>query len=212
MTTTTFTDLITDESQLRDVFGWPSARSVNKQIDHLDQHCRAIIAKSPFLLLGTSDPTGRCDVSPKGDYPGFVRVLDDTHLAIPDRIGNNRLDGMRNILQNPHIGMILLIPGREDTLRINGKAWIVEDAEILDGMTVQGKRPPFAIGVEVEEAYMHCPRAFMRSGLWKPERWPDPEAVVSMARIMWDQVPDKGGFACVEDYEADRKEKLQTLY
>ena len=212
MTTTTFTDLITDESQLRDVFGWPSVRSVNKQIDHLDQHCRAIIAKSPFLLLGTSDPTGRCDVSPKGDYPGFVRVLDDTHLAIPDRIGNNRLDGMRNILQNPHIGMILLIPGREDTLRINGKAWIVEDAEILDGMTVQGKRPPFAIGVEVEEAYMHCPRAFMRSGLWKPERWPDPEAVVSMARIMWDQVPDKGGFACVEDYEADRKEKLQTLY
>ena len=152
-------------------------------------------------------------MSPKGDGPGFVRVLDDTHLAIPDRIGNNRLDGMRNILQNPHVGLIFLIPGREDTLRVNGKAWIVEDDELLDSMTMKGKRPPFCIGVEVEEAYMHCARAFMRAGLWKPERWPDPKAVPSMAQMMWDQLPDnRGGFTCVEDYEADRKEKMQTLY
>ena len=111
MTTTTFTDLITDESQLRDVFGWPSERSLNKQIDRLGQHCRAIIAKSPFLLLGTSDTTGRCDVSPKGDYPGFVRVLDDKTIAIPDLPGNNRLDTLTNMLNNPQVGLLFMIPG-----------------------------------------------------------------------------------------------------
>jgi PPOX class probable FMN-dependent enzyme len=207
-----FRKVVTSEQRLREILGQPGKRALLKEQPRLDEHFRAFIAGSPFLLLATANVAGRCDVSPKGDGPGFVRVLDDTHLAIPDRIGNNRLDGMRNILQNPHIGLIFLIPGREDTLRINGKAWIVEDDEILDGMAVQGKRPPFAIGVEVEEAYMHCPRAFMRSGLWKPERWPDPKALPSSAQIMWDQVPDKGGFACVADYEADRKEKLQTLY
>ena len=212
MGTNGFRKVVTSEQRLREILGQPGKRALLKEQPRLDEHFRAFIAGSPFLLLATANAAGRCDVSPKGDGPGFVRVLDDTHLAIPDRIGNNRLDGMRNILQNPHIGLIFLIPGREDTLRINGKAWIVEDDAILDGMTVQGKRPPFAIGVEVEEAYMHCPRAFMRSGLWKPERWPDPKAVPSSAQIMWDQVPDKGGFACVEDYEADRKEKLQTLY
>ncbi|ETW97679.1 MAG: hypothetical protein ETSY1_21700 [Candidatus Entotheonella factor] len=105
MTTTIFSDLITGESQLREVFGWPSERALNKQIDCLDEHCRSIIAKSPFVLLGTSDRTGRCDVSPKGDYPGFVRVLDDKTLAIPDLPGNNRLDTLTNMLNNPPGGL-----------------------------------------------------------------------------------------------------------
>src|SRR5688500_20082840 len=109
MTTTTFTDLITDESQLRDVFGWPSERSLNKQIDRLDPHCRAIIAKSPFLLLGTSDTTGRCDVSPKGDYPGFVRVLDEKTIDIHDLPVNNQLDNLTNKLYNHQIDMIFMI-------------------------------------------------------------------------------------------------------
>ncbi len=212
MGTNGFHKVVTSEQRLREILGQPGTRALLKEQVRLDEHFRNFIASSPFLLLATASAAGRCDVSPKGDGPGFVQVLDDTHLAIPDRIGNNRLDGMRNILQNPHVGMIFLIPGREDTLRINGKAWIVEDDAVLDGMIVQGKRPPFAIGVEIEEAYMHCPRAFMRSGLWKPERWPDPKAVASMAKIMWDQVPDRSGFARVEDYEADRREKLQTLY
>ena len=212
MTNGGFGKIVTSEEPLREVLGQPMKRALLKEQPRLDAHFRAFIAASPFLLLATSNARGQCDVSPKGDGPGFVRVIDDTRLAIPDRIGNNRLDGMRNILQNPHVGLIFLIPGREDTLRINGRAWIVEDAPLLDVMTVQGKRPPFCIGVEVEEAYMHCPRAFMRSSLWKPERWPDSKAAPSMAQMMWDQIPDKGGFACVEDYEADRKEKLQTLY
>src|SRR5947208_6954029 len=148
MTTTTFTDLMTDQSGLRDVFGWPSERSVNKQIDRLDQHCRAIIAKSPFLLLGTSDTTGRCDVSPKGDYPGFVRVLDDTTLAIPDLPGNNRLDTLTNLLHNPQVGLLFMIPGMHETLRVNGTVRLVRDAAFLASLAFQGKRPKLAIVVE----------------------------------------------------------------
>jgi len=203
---------ITTLEELRALMGEPSELARKKQIDHLDAHCREYIAHAPFLLIGTADAAGRCDVSPKGDLPGFVKVLDETHLAIPDRVGNNRLDGMRNILHNPHVGLIFLIPGREDTLRVNGRAWIVEDPAILEAMIVQGKRPPFAIGVEVEEVFMHCPRAFMRAGLWKPERWPDVAAVPSMAAMLWDQLPTRPSFPSAAAYEADQRQRLQTLY
>ena len=186
MTTTTFTDLITDESQLRDVFGWPSSRSVNKQIDHLDQHCRAIIAKSPFLLLGTSDPTGRCDVSPKGDYPGFVRVLDDTTLAIPDLPGNNRLDTLTNLLHNPQVGLLFMIPGMHETLRVNGTVRLVRDADLLESLAFQGKRPKLAIVVDIQEVFSHCPKAFMRSKLWAVESQIDRRALPSFAEILRD--------------------------
>ena len=163
-------------------------------------------------MLFRSGASGRCDVSPKGDQPGFVKVLDETHLAIPDRLGNKRLDGMGNILDNPHVGLLFLIPGRDDTLRVNGRAWIVEDDAILDAMIVQGKRPPFAIGVEVEEVFMHCPRAFMRSGLWKAEAWPDAAAVPSMAAMLWDQLPTRPDYPSVEAYAEDQAKRLQTLY
>jgi PPOX class probable FMN-dependent enzyme len=212
MSDTGFAKIVSSEQQLRDVLGHPGERAVLKQQSRLDEHFRAFIAGSPFLLLGTANAAGQCDVSPKGDEPGFVKVLDETHLAIPDRIGNNRLDGMRNILQNGHVGLLFLIPGREDTLRVNGRAWIVQDDDLLDHMVVRGKRPPFAIGVEVEEAFMHCPRAFMRAGLWKPESWPDPTAVPSMARMLWDQVPTVRPFPTVEEYAADQRRRLQTLY
>ena len=127
-----FEKIVESEERLRAVLGHPSERAVGKERPRLDAHCRTFIAHAPFLILGTSDAGGRCDVSPKGDQPGFVKVLDETHLAIPDRVGNNRLDGMRNILHNPHVGLIFLIPGREDTLRVNGRAWIVEDPAILE--------------------------------------------------------------------------------
>jgi PPOX class probable FMN-dependent enzyme len=182
MTTTPFTDLITDASQLRDIFGWPSARSVNKQIDHLDQHCR----KSPFLLLGTSDPTGRCDVSPKGDYPGFVRVLDDTTLAIPDLPGNNRLDTLTNLLHNPQVGLLFMIPGMNETLRVNGTVRLVRDAELLASMAFQGKLPKLAIVVEVQEVFSHCPKAFLRSKLWAAESQIDRRVLPSFAEILRD--------------------------
>jgi uncharacterized protein len=207
-----FAKIVTTEQQLRDVLGRPGKRALLKDQGRLDEHFRAFIASSPFLLLATSNATGQCDVSPKGDEPGFVKVLDETHLAVPDRIGNNRLDGMRNILENGHVGLIFLIPGREDTLRVNGRAWIVQDDDLLDHMIVRGKRPPFAIGVEVEEAFMHCPRAFMRAGLWKPESWPDPNAVPSMSRMLWDQIPSARAFPTVEAATADMQHRLQTLY
>ena len=207
-----FDRVVDSEARLREVLGYPGERAVGKERARLDEHCRNFIARAPFLVLGTAGADGRCDVSPKGDEPGFVKVLDETHLAIPDRIGNNRLDGMRNILANPHVGLIFLVPGREDTLRVNGRAWIVEDGAILDALVARGKRPPFAIGVEVEEVFMHCPRAFMRAGLWQPERWPDAAGLPSMAAMLWDQLPKKPDFPSAEAYEADQRRRLQTLY
>src|SRR5262245_49904462 len=204
-----FDKIVTSETRLREVLGHPGERAVGKERPRLDEHCRAFIAQSPFLILGTASRAGQCDVSPKGDEPGFVKVVDGTHLAIPDRPGNNRLDGMCNILVNPHVGLIFIIPGRDDTLRVNGRAWIVEDDAILDAMTMKGKRPPFAIGVEVEQAFMHCPRSFMRASLWKADTWPAPDAVPSMARMLWDQLPTRPAFASVEEYEADSKSRVQ---
>src|SRR4029450_4332988 len=186
MTTTTFTDLITDESQLRAVFGWPSERSVNKQIDHLDQHCRAIIAKSPFLLLGTSDTTGRCDVSPKGDYPGFVRVLDDTTLPIPDLPGNNRLDTPTNLRPHPQGGLLFMIPGMNETLRVNGTVRLGRDAAFLASLAFQGKRPKLAIVVEVHEVSPHSPEASSRSKLWAGDSQSDRRELPSFAEILRD--------------------------
>src|SRR5262245_16206172 len=208
-----FQKVVSSEARLREVLGHPGERAVGKEQHRLDKHCRAFIAQSPFLILGTANTSGQCDVSPKGDEPGFVKVLDETHLAIPDRLGNNRLDGMTNVLANPHVGLIFFIPGREDTLRVNGRAWIVEDDAILDAMVMKGKRPPFAIGVEVEQAFMHCPRAFMRAGLWKHETWPDPTIPPSMSCMLWDQLPTRpAGFASAEEYDADSRRRVQTLY
>lgn len=169
MTTVSFADVLTQETELRDIFGSPIARSQNKQIDRLDHHCRAIIGKCPFILLGTSDTSGRCDVSPKGDYPGFVQVLDDTTLAIPDLPGNNRLDTLINMINNPQVGLLFMIPGMNETLRVNGKVRLVRDNALLESMAYQGKLPKLAIVVDVQEVFTHCPKAFMRSKLWSQE-------------------------------------------
>ncbi|HXH82173.1 MAG TPA: pyridoxamine 5'-phosphate oxidase family protein [Candidatus Tectomicrobia bacterium] len=206
-----FRDVVTSERELRDVLGQPSERARLKERAALDEHDRAFIAHAPFLLLATANAAGRCDVSPKGDPPGFVRVLDDRHLLIPDRPGNRRLDGMRNILDNPHVGVIFLVPGREETLRVNGRAWIVRDPDLLEPLAVQGKRPVFGIGVEVEEVFFHCARAFMRSELWRPERWPAPDALPTMACVLWDQLPVKPA-ATREDYERESRQGLRVLY
>src|SRR4026208_1459670 len=209
-----FKDTVTSREELRAIFGAPMERARLRERASLDQPCRAFIARAPFVLLATSGAAGRCDVSPKGDAPGFVQVLDDHHLVIPDRPGNNRIDGFTNIVENPHVGMIFLIPGREDTLRVNGRACIVRDGEIRDRLAVQGKRPKVAIGVEVEECFLHCAKAFKRSGLWERERWPDVSAPPSMARMLGDQIePKPAGHACVEDYERAQQEGLRrTLY
>lgn len=182
-----FRDLVTSEDALRALVGTPSELALKKQIAALDAHCRDFIAHAPFVLVATANAAGQCDVSPKGDAPGFVRVLDDRHLAIPDRPGNKRLDGMRNILGNPHVGLIFLIPGRRETLRVNGRACISRDETLLASMEAMGKRPLLAIGVEVEEVYLHCAKAFIRSALWQPERWPAVDRLASPAQMFWDQ-------------------------
>jgi PPOX class probable FMN-dependent enzyme len=194
-----FTDVVTDLAELRALVGEPSELARKKQLDHLDAHCRAFIAHAPFLLLGTADAAGHCDVSPKGDAPGFVLVLDDRHLVIPDRPGNKRLDGMRNLLENPHVGLIFLVPGKEETLRVNGRATITRDPTLLARLEGGGKRPRLAIGVEVEEVFMHCAKAFKRSGLWHPERWPDISGMASGACVLFDHT--KPADMTLEDME-----------
>jgi PPOX class probable FMN-dependent enzyme len=205
-----FKDIVTSREELRAIYGAPGERAVLKERAHLDVHTREFIARSPFVLLATSNRAGRCDVSPKGDAPGFVMVLDDTHLVIPDRVGNNRIDGLTNIVENPHLGMIFLIPGREDTLRVNGRACILRDGEILGRLEVQGKRPKVAIGVEIEECFLHCAKAFKRSGLWNQARWPDVAGLPSMAKILWDQIDLKATAQCsADDYERDMEDRLR---
>lgn len=162
---------INTEQELRDLLGYPSELVMNKAIQKLDEHCRRFIAKSPFLCMSTSDASGACDVSPRGDTAGFVHILDDQHLVIPERPGNRRLDSIRNILANPYIGIIFMIPGLEETLRINGKACIVQDDDLLEQMKARGKKPMLGIGVQVEECYIHCAKAFKRSALWEPSSW-----------------------------------------
>jgi PPOX class probable FMN-dependent enzyme len=204
--------VVASEQELRDLYGRPGERAVAKERPALNADCRAFIAHSPFLVMGTAGADGRCDVSPKGDAPGFVQVLDEHHLAIPDRLGNNRLDGMRNIVENGHVGLIFLIPGREDTLRVNGRARIVRDEALLERLAVNGKRPVTALVVEVEQAFMHCARAFKRAGLWEPARWPDTAEVRSMQRMIWDLLPEKPAGQTVDQYEHDSQQRLKTLY
>jgi hypothetical protein len=205
-----FGQIVESEQELRAIVGTPSSRAVQKERAVLDAHCRAFIALSPFVLVSTSGPDGRCDVSPKGDAPGFVQVLDDRRLVIPDRPGNRRLDGMRNLLDNPHAGLLFLVPGREETLRVNGRAWITRDAGLLDRCIVQGKTPHLAIGVEVEECFLHCAKAFRRARLWSQDTWPTAEALPSMARVLFDQIRPDG--ATVEQYEQDVEEACRNLY
>jgi PPOX class probable FMN-dependent enzyme len=175
------------EQDLRDRYPEISPLAALKTLSALDIHCRNFIARSPFLCLGTAHAEGKADVSPRGDAPGFVTILDDRTLAIPDRPGNNRLDSMANILSNPEIGLIFLIPGMDETLRVNGQARIVEDPALLSRMEVQGKRPKTAIVVEIREVFLHCGKALKRSRLWDPEsRMPRGE-MPGLGRMIADQ-------------------------
>jgi PPOX class probable FMN-dependent enzyme len=205
-----FEQIVREELELIEIVGVPTARSVQKERSTLDQHDRAFIARSPFLLIATAGADGRCDISPKGDVPGFVIVLDDRRLVIPDRPGNKRLDGMRNLLANPHVGLIFLVPGREETLRVNGRAWITRDPELLRRSAVQGRTPLLAIGVEVEQCFLHCAKAFLRAQLWTHEQWPLPDALPSLACVLFDQIQPEG--VTLQEYERDIDEGVKRLY
>jgi len=186
-----FRDAVTSEEELRSLVGKPSELAIRKEIAYLDAHCRAFIARSPFVLIATSGASGRADVSPKGDPPGFVQVLDEHRLVIPDRPGNRRLDGMRNLLENPHVGLLFLIPGLEETLRVNGRAWIIRDEEVLARCAVMGKPPTLGLGVYAEECFIHCAKAFKRAQLWQPDQWPDRAGLASPSEMLVDHARPK---------------------
>ncbi|MFG1810178.1 pyridoxamine 5'-phosphate oxidase family protein [Streptomyces sp. NPDC049040] len=201
---------ITGEAELRELLGEPTARDAGKVRRELDALDRAWLAATPFLLMATSAADGSCDVSPKGDPAGFTLVLDERTIAIPDRPGNRRADGFHNILANPHVGLIFLVPGRGDTLRINGRARLVSDADFFDRMTVKGHRPPLAVLVDIDEVFYHCSKAFLRSSLWKPEGW-QPDAAPSRARIAHGQDRKDEDLAALEEYYGPGY-GLQRLY
>ena len=168
--------------ELRVIVGQPDQYVANKVKDRLSPIQRDWLAHSPLGFVATTDADGRVDVSPKGDPPGFVHVIDDTTIAIPERPGNRRVDGHLNVLERPHVGTLFLIPGRGDTLRINGTARILADADYFDAMTVKGKRPILALEIDVEELFFHCAKAFLRSDAWDPSTW-NPTAIPSVAQI-----------------------------
>jgi PPOX class probable FMN-dependent enzyme len=165
------TAVITSEAELRAVIGAPAEIVCSKVTDRLNPLTRTYVDRSPLVLVATSDPTGACDVSPRGDPAGFVRVLDDRTLMLPERPGNRIADTLTNILANPHVGLLFLVPGATETFRVNGRATITTDAELLAPSAVEGKVPRLGIIVDVEQAYTQCSKALLRSHLWDPERF-----------------------------------------
>lgn len=182
-----FTEVVTTEAQFRAITGNPTERALKKQLTALDRHCRAFIGKCPFLLISSCNAGGNMDVSPRGDPPGFVHVLDDETLAIPERPGNRRADTFRNILENPHVGLIFLVPGKQETLRMSGTATIVRDHWVREPMAVSGKLPEFAIVVRVNEVFFHCAKCVIRSKLWEAASWPDIASLPTHAQLLVEQ-------------------------
>src|SRR5215467_7477896 len=205
-----FQHVLMSEADIRELVGEPLERSIRKERNDIDELCRAFITRSPFLLMATAGSDGTCDVSPKGDAAGFVKVLDEKRLIIPERNGNKRLDGIKNLLVNPHIGLIFVIPGCDYTLRINGRAWVTRDPELLSTMAVHGVTPKLAIGVETEQAFFHCVKSFRRARLWAHDQWPSLEDLPSYACTVFNQIRPEN--ATLEDYERAIAESNAKLY
>lgn len=198
---------VTSADELRAIVGQPTAAVATKVTDRLSEAQQAWLKQSPLGFVATTDAQGRVDVSPKGDPPGFVQIIDDTTIAIPERPGNRRVDGFLNVLQRPHVGTVFVIPGRGDTLRINGTGRILSDADYFDAMTVDGKRPILALEIAIEEVFFHCPKAFLRSNTWKPETW-DPTAVPSVAQMAKAFKPDQSQEELDAYYSEDNLRKV----
>ena len=192
---------------LRAIVGEPNAYVANKVKARLSDAQQDWLRHSPLAFVATSDAEGRVDVSPKGDPPGFVHIIDDATIAIPERPGNKRVDGYLNVLQQPHVGTLFLIPGRGDTLRINGTARIMADADYFDALVVDGKRPILALEIAVDEVFFHCAKAFLRSDAWKPQTW-DPTAVPSVAQLAKAIKPDMSDDQLDAYYAEDNLRKM----
>jgi uncharacterized protein len=202
------TSFITDEVSLRKLHHEPMSRATDKVLDALDQHCRRILALSPFCIVATQGANG-ADVSPRGDPAGFVRELDARTLLLPDRVGNNRLDGMRNLLVNPRIGMLFLVPGMNETLRINGTARITNDARLLALCAVNGRAPKVGLVISIEEAFLHCGKALVRSALWDASRHIDRATLPTYAEMLLDHV---GGLTPEENERQSQVMAERGLY
>jgi uncharacterized protein len=200
---------VVSEAELAEILGPPKPRVLAKERTSLHHWDREWLAACPFCLIATSAADGTCDVSPKGDPPGFVKVLGDTTIAIPERRGNRRADGFRNILRNPHVGLLFMIPGRGETLRINGRARVIRDAPFFGDMVVKGHRPSLALVVEIEQIFFHCAKAFMRAQLWDPQSW-HPDALPSHARIVKSVQPCEETLTELEKYYGE--EYAKQLY
>ena len=205
---------VTDEQSLRSLFEATHALAALKCQSSLDKHAQAFIRRSPFICLGTQNLDGKADVSPRGDPVGFVKILDQHTLAIPDRPGNNRLDSLVNILANPSVGLLFIIPGFDDTLRVSGQASLVNDPEILKSMSINDRVPKLAIVVNVSEVFLHCAKAFRRSHLWNPDHFQDRREMPSLSKIILDQTtgaPSDNEEMCKIDDELE-DEYRKTLY
>ena len=194
-------DVIASEAELRARFAAPSQLARLKQLDRLDRHCRRFIALSPFLCLATARPDGGADNSPRGDAPGFVHVLDDHHLMIPDRPGNNRLDSLANIVANPQVGLLFFVPGITETLRVNGRARLLTRPDLLARFEVRGRGPKVAILVEVAEAFLHCSKALIRSRLWAEDAKVDRKVLPTLGRMIADAVDQQTSAETVAEYD-----------
>lgn len=205
---------IGDETALRALYPAVTSLAQLKVQGQLDGHARAFIERAPFVCIGTQSPAGGADVSPRGDPPGFVRILDPQTLAIPDRPGNNRLDSLVNILANPSVGLLFIIPGFDDTLRINGMASLVNDPALLASMSVEGRLPRLAVVVRVREVFLHCAKAFRRSRLWDPAHHQARSSLPSLSKIILDQTtgaPEDA--AAMQDIDAALEvEYAKTMY
>ncbi|MEP7291494.1 MAG: pyridoxamine 5'-phosphate oxidase family protein [Chloroflexota bacterium] len=205
-----FSDVIETMDALREIIGQPAQRSLDKVQTEIDELSAAWIAASPFVLIATSDTNGNLDVSPKGDPAGFVQVLDRKTLLIPDRPGNRRIDTLGNILQHPKVGLIFLVPGKQETLRVNGRARIVRDAALRERFAVNGKLPALLIAVTAEEVYVHCAKCVIRSGLWENVESPLNDAVPTLAEMLIVQAKMDG---TLEEVQALLdKSYTETLY
>ena len=199
---------VTNDAELREVYRPPAPRAVQKVLDRLDVHCRNFIELSPFCVLSSSNADGQADASPRGDPPGFVKVLDDRTLLLPDRPGNNQVDSLQNIVDNPGVGLLFFVPGMNETLRVKGKAEITTDAELLDPLTVAGKAPLSGLKVTVDEAFLHCGRALIRGRIWDADAQIDRKSYPTYGQVLADQIAGADAREIDADEDEANRERL----
>ena len=199
---------VSNNAELREVYSPPAPRAQQKVLDHLDVHCRNFIALSPFCVLSSSNAEGQPDASPRGDPPGFVHVLDEKTLLLPDRPGNNQVDSLQNIVENPGVGLLFFVPGMNETLRVKGRAEIVTDAELLDPLTVSRRPPASGLKITVEETFLHCGRALIRSRIWDPEAQIERSSYPTYGQVLADQIAGADAREIDADEDEANRERL----